>query len=404
MARIRARLRRELPEVNTYFQTGGIVDAITNLGYPAPIDIQVSGSNLHQVHEVATGIAQRVKHLAGVSDVLVPQSVNYPALQLNVDRERASQLGVSSKEVVQNVITALTSDQMIAPSYWVDPKTGNDYLLTVQYPEGFIRNVNDLMSIPLHAPARKMTTRLDAVSTIDHIEAPTEVDHYQLRRVVDVYVSPTGEDLKRLVGAINHELAGTTLPAGVRVSLRGAAEGMRVSFRSFGLGLILAVVLVFLILVAQFRSAIDPFLILLAVPTGLSGVLAVLFISGTTLNIMSLMGVVMVVGIVVSNSILIVDSIRQLETDSLSLGEVIGVACRVRLRPVLITSLATLLGLAPMAAKFGAGGEAYAPLALVIIGGLTVSVVLTVFVVPAAYLLVHRRRWAKRRHVEPALV
>jgi len=390
MGRVRRRVRAELPELNAYFQTGGIVDAVTNLGYPAPIDLQVSGSNLEAAHEVATHLAQQIKKLAGVSDVLVPQSVDYPALQLDIDRARASELGLTSKEVVQNVITALTSNQMIAPSYWVDPKSGNDYLLTVQYPEGLIKTFEDLMSIPLKSPSRAATTRLDAVSKFTHIQSPTEVDHYQLRRVIDVYVAPAGEDLGRLLKSINTLIAQTKLPEGVRIDVRGSAQGMQVSFRSFGLGLILAVVLVYLILVAQFQSFIDPLLILLAVPTGLSGVLLVLFATGTTLNVMSLMGIVMVVGIVVSNSILIVDSIRQLAEHETSLSKVIALACRVRLRPVLITSLATLIGLAPMAAKFGTGSEAYAPLAMAIIGGLAVSFLLTIFIVPAAYLLVHK--------------
>jgi HAE1 family hydrophobic/amphiphilic exporter-1 len=176
--------------------------------------------------------------------------------------------------------------------------------------------------------------------------------------------------------------------------LRGMVQGMESSFRSFGLGLILSVVLVYLILVAQFQSWIDPFLILLAVPVGLSGVLVILWFSGTTMNVMSLMGVVMMVGIVVSNSILIVEFTRRLRAEGHSVREAVALACRVRLRPVLMTSLATLIGLLPMALKLGTGSEAYAPLARSIIGGLAVSVVLTVFIVPAAYLLAYRGRTA----------
>jgi multidrug efflux pump subunit AcrB len=392
MNRIRRRLRTELPELSAYFQTGGLVDSIINLGFPAPIDIQVSGSNLEKAHFAATEIARKVRALSGVSDVLVPQDIDYPALQLNVDRGYASELGLSSKEVIHNVITALASDQMIAPSYWVDPKSGNDYLLTVQYPENQVKNLEDLMAIPIRASDHPASTRLDTVSRLRHIQAPTEVDHYQLRRVIDVYVAPAGEDLGRLITGINEIVSVTKLPEGVRIDLRGMAQGMRVSFKSFGLGLILSVVLVYLILVAQFQSFIDPLLILLAVPTGLMGVLLILFITHSTLNVMSLMGVVMVVGIVVSNSILIVDFIRRLRADGKPLNEAIALASRVRLRPVLITSLATLVGLIPMAMKLGAGSEAYAPLALAIIGGLTVSVVLTVFIVPAAYLLVNRKK------------
>jgi multidrug efflux pump subunit AcrB len=392
MDRVRVRLQKELPQVAAYFQTGGLVDAILNLGMPAPMDIQVSGSDIEVAHQTAIQIARQVRALPGVSDVLVPQDVDFPALKIDINRVRASELGLDEKEVVDNVITALTSDQMIAPSYWVDPKSGNDYMLTVQYPENFVKNLADLGSIPLRATQSPLPTELSTVSTIQHIHAPTEVDHYQLRRVIDIYVAPSGEDLGGVLKGVNKIIKGTQLPKGVRINLRGSVQGMQASFSSFGFGLILSVILVYLILVAQFQSFLDPLLILLAVPTGLAGVLLILFLTGTTLNVMSLMGVVMMVGIVVSNSILIVDFTHRLREEGKPLREAVALACRVRLRPVLMTSLATLFGLIPMAMKFGTGSEAYAPLARAIIGGLAVSVVLTVYIVPAAYLLVYRKR------------
>lgn len=398
MDRIRRRVRDELPQLSAYFQSGGLVDAVLNLGLPAPIDIQVSGSNLEEAHRVASEIARKVRGLPGVSDVLVPQDIDQPALQLEVERARAAELGLTSKEVIQNVITALTSGAMIAPSYFVDPRSGNDYLLTVQYDEGYVKNFADLQSIPIRSPLLDKPTRLDAVSRIRNSYAPTEVNHYQLRRVINVYVASATEDLGRVVKGVDQVLATTEIPAGLRVTLRGMVQGMNSSFRSFGLGLILSVVLVYLILVAQFQSWLDPLLILLAVPTGLTGVLLVLFLTGTTLNVMSLMGIVMMVGIVVSNSILIVEFIRRLREDGKPIRESVSLACRVRLRPVLMTSLATLIGLLPMALKLGTGSEAYAPLALAIIGGLGVSVVLTVFIVPAAYLLVYGRREGRNLH------
>ncbi|MBP9900552.1 MAG: efflux RND transporter permease subunit [Verrucomicrobia subdivision 3 bacterium] len=392
MNRVRQRLRKDLPQVAAYFQTGGLVDAVLNLGMPAPLDIQVSGSNLEAAHQAATDIARQFRTLPGVSDVLVPQDVDYPSLKLDIDRVRASELGLSEKEVVGNVITALTSDQMIAPSFWVDPKSGNDYMLTVQYPENYIKNLTDLAGVPLRGPKSSHATRLDTVSRIRHVASPTEVDHYQLRRVMDVYVSPSGEDLGKVMSGVQQIVQHTKLPANVRVQVRGSARAMEVSFRSFGLGLILATFLVYLILVAQFQSFLDPLLILLAVPTGLTGVLLIMFLTDTTLNVMSLMGVVMMVGIVVSNSILIVEFTNRLREEGRPLRAAVVMACRVRLRPVLMTSLATLMGLIPMALKLGTGSEAYAPLARAIIGGLAVSVILTVFIVPAAYLLVHRER------------
>jgi multidrug efflux pump subunit AcrB len=389
---VRTRLKKDLPQVSAYFQTGGLVDAILNLGMPAPLDIQVTGNDMEATHKIAADIAQKARALPDVSDVLVPQDVDYPALQLDIDRLRTAELGLNEKEVVGDVITALTSDQMIAPSYWVDPKSGNDYFLTVQYPEGFVKNFADLSSIPLRGANSPLPTRLDTVSAISHRSSPTEVDHYQLRREMDVYVSPTHEDLGKVLKGVQKIVADLQLPSNVRVVVRGSAHAMQVSFRSFGLGLILATVLVYLILVAQFKSFLDPLLILLAVPTGLTGVLIILFATGTTLNVMSLMGIVMMVGIVVSNSILIVEFTNRLRAEGRPLREAVSHACRVRLRPVLMTSLATLMGLIPMALKLGTGSEAYAPLARAIIGGLAVSVVLTVFIVPAAYLILYRRQ------------
>jgi hydrophobic/amphiphilic exporter-1 (mainly G- bacteria), HAE1 family len=391
---VRARLGHDLPQVSAYFQTGGLVDAILNLGMPAPLDIQVSSMDMKNAHDIANKIAQQVRELSVVSDVLVPQDVDYPALKLSIDRERASELGLSAKEVVDSLITALTSDGMIAPSYWIDPKTGNNYLLTVEYPEDTVKNLADLGSMPLRAANLKQPTRLDSVVRISHVTAPTEVDHYQIRRTIDVYVAPSGEDLSRIYAGVQKVISQTPLPENMTVTVRGSVQAMRSSFQSFGLGLILSTLLVYLILVAQFQSWVDPLLILLAVPTGLTGVIGFLFITGTTLNVMSLMGVIMMVGIVVSNSILIVEFTNRLRAEGRPLQEAAVLACRVRLRPVLMTSLATLFGLIPMAAKLGTGSEAYAPLARAIIGGLAVSVVLTVFIVPAAYLLVYRRKAA----------
>ncbi|HSS99347.1 MAG TPA: efflux RND transporter permease subunit [Terriglobales bacterium] len=401
MNRMRVVLRNEMPEISAYFQSGGLVDSVLNLGLPAPIDIQLSGSNLERTYRSASQIASQVRHLDGVSDVLIPQDVDYPALRINIDRERASLVGLSQKEVVDNVITALTSNQMIAPSYWVDPKSGNDYLLTVQYPESQIHTLNDLKQIPIRAASHDQTTQLDSVANIAPIESPTEVDHYQLRRVIDIYVAPKTEDLGKLTNSIDGIISNAKLPQGVRATLRGSVQGMRSSFKSFGIGLILSVALVYLILVAQFRSFLDPFIILFAIPPGLSGVLLILLLTGTTLNIMSLMGLVMMVGIVVSNSILIVDFARSLWDQGTPLKEAVAVASRIRLRPVLMTSLATVIGLVPMALKLGTGSEAYAPLARAIIGGLLVSVVVTVYLVPAGYLWAHGKD-EKSTEVQPA--
>jgi HAE1 family hydrophobic/amphiphilic exporter-1 len=392
MDRMRRELQRQLPQLSAYFQSGGMADAVLNQGLPAPIDVQLSGSNVDNVYRAAAAMASRIRTLPGTSDVFIPQDIDYPSLRLDIDRERAAELGLDQREVVDNVITALTSNQMIAPSFWVDPRSGNDYLLTVQYPEAEIKTLGDLRQMPLRGARLQHPTMLDSVTSVTPMRSPTEIDHYQIQRVIDIYVNPAGEDLGALATRIRKVLADTTLPPGVRVAMRGMVQGMEESFTSFGLGLLLALVLLYLILVAQFKSFIDPMLILLAVPTGLTGVLVALWATGTTLNVQSLMGVLMMVGMVVSNSILIVEFTHRLERDGMTLLDAVVNSCRIRLRPILMTSLATIIGLVPMAMKLGTGSEAYAPLARAIIGGLLVSVMLTVFIVPAAYLIVYRRR------------
>ncbi|HEY8672094.1 MAG TPA: efflux RND transporter permease subunit [Terriglobales bacterium] len=392
MDRVRRQLNLQIPEVSAFFQSGGLQDAVLNMGLPAPIDVQVSGGDLDTIYQTAVGIAREIRKLPGVKDAFIPQDLDYPALRLAVNREHASELGLDQKEVVDNIITALTSNGMIAPSYWIDPKTGNDYMLTVQYPETAIKSFADLKEIPLRSRGQQQTTTLDAVADLSRLESPTEVDHYQIQRVVDIYVTPSGEDLGRVSKAIMGVVQQKQLPEGVRVNLRGMVEAMQSSFRSFGMGLILAVLLLYLVLVPIFRSFVDPLLILLAVPLGLTGALIALLVSGATLNVMALMGLVMLVGIAVSNSILIVEYTQRMRNQGMDLAEAIVTGCRVRLQPVLMTSLATVIGLVPMAMKLGTGSEAYAPLSVAIIGGLTVSFAATLFIVPAAYFLAYRNR------------
>ncbi len=395
MRRIHREIASQYPEMRTFFSSGSMVDAILNSGMPAPIDVQVSSSSLHRAYDAAQDLAAGIRKLEGVGQVYVPQDMNYPAVRLDVDRVHAAELGLSPKEIVDNVITALNSNTMIAPNYWVDHKTGNDYFLTVQYYEHgqpAIHNQIDLKNIPLRAPNLTQPTTLDSVVKLVNVQTPTEVDHYQIQRVADVYVTPSGEDLGQVSSRIGKLIAAMKLPANVRVDLRGMVNGMHESFRSFAIGLSLSAVLLYLILVAQFRSFKDPLLIMLAIPMGFIGVLVILPLTHTTLNVMSLMGVLMLVGIAASNSILIVEFAHRLEEQTRSVEDAVVTSCRVRLRPILMTSLATIFGLLPMALKLGAGSEQYAPLALAIIGGLTVSVVLTVFMVPAAYVLAYRNR------------
>ena len=391
MRRVRDKLSEDLPELNTYFQAGGLVDSVINLGLPAPIDVQVRGNDLNGAYEMATDIARQIRSQKGVSSVLIPQDLLYPGLELNIDRERASLIGLAPKQVVDNVITALTSNGMIEPSYWIDPKTGNNYMLTVQYSDKQIQNMSmeDFKQIPLRAASISNYTPLQSVADIKSINTPTEVDHYQLQRVIDVYVMPSTEALGGVNSEVNKIVSHVKLPENMRVSVLGSVVGMQESFQRFSIGLLLSIVLVYLILMSQFASFIDPLIILMAIPPGLAGVVLTLWLTHSTFNIMSLMGVIMMTGIVVSNSILIVEFARQLRKEDFALQEALVRACKIRLRPILMTSLATLLGMLPMALGIETGSEQYAPLARAVIGGLAVSVVVTVFLVPAVYLIIH---------------
>ncbi|MGA2716105.1 MAG: efflux RND transporter permease subunit [Bryobacteraceae bacterium] len=400
MAEVQRQLNQQYPELRAFFQSGSMVDAIINTGMPAPIDIQVSSPDIPGDYRLAREIAAKVAALPLTGQIYIPQDMDYPAIRMDVNRVHAAELGLTQKDVVNNVITALNSNVMIAPNYWVDRKTGNNYFLTVQYYEQgtpSIRDPLDLTNIPLRAPNLKDPTTLDTVVNLARIQTPTEIDHYSSQRSADVYVTPKGEALNTITAQVRDIVAHTQHAPNVRINLRGMVVGMEESFKSFGIGFILSFILLYLILVAQFKSFIDPVLIMLAIPMGVSGVLLILLFTHTTLNVMSLMGVLMLVGIANSNSILIVDFAHRLEEQGMSVADAVITACRVRLRPILMTSLATIIGMIPMALKLGTGAEQYAPMARAIIGGLTSSVLLTVFIVPAAYLLIYRNR----RHEEP---
>jgi HAE1 family hydrophobic/amphiphilic exporter-1 len=386
--RLRAALRQRVPQLQTFFQSGSIVDSVLNFGLAAPIDVQFSGQDFHQLSQIAQRGKDVIRRLPEVADTFIPQEFGYPTLSIKVDRVKAARLGLNQKDVVSNVITALTSNEMIAPSIWIDPRNGNDYFLTVQYPEPDIHSVNTLLNIPVrgasdHGPENALLLR--NVASIVRETHPAEADHYNIQRVVDVLVAPRGDDMGGTQAAIQKALTGLKLPKGVTLSFRGSVSAMQSSFASFGFGLGMAVLLLYLVLVAQFRSFLDPVIIMFAVPMGMIGVVAILLATGTTLNIESFMGIIVMVGIVVANSILLVDFTNQRRREGAELRRAVVEAARIRLRPILITALATVVGLLPIALKLGEGSEASAPLARAAVGGLAVSTVLTLILVPAIY-------------------
>ena len=303
MRRVQDALSRQMPELTCYYQAGGLVDSVINQGLPAPIDVQVGSNDMNGAYKLAQQLAGEIKTMPNVSGVYIPQDVNYPGIALNIDREKASLIGLSAKDVVDNVITAMTSDGMVAPSYWIDPKSGNNYMVTVQYANRWLNNmsIEDFKNIPLRGvhpagysptndggPASVMPssfltsghtagyTPLSSVADIQFINTPTEVDHYQIRRVIDIYVSTGAETLNRLETKIDSLVANTKTERNTVIKVRGAVKSMNQAFKEFGLGLAIAVLMVYLILMAQFRSFIDPFIILMAIPPGLLGVVLIL--------------------------------------------------------------------------------------------------------------------------------
>jgi hydrophobic/amphiphilic exporter-1 (mainly G- bacteria), HAE1 family len=396
--RVRSALAARVPELQTFFQSGSIIEAVLNFGLAAPIDIQLSGPDYPPLFDTAVKVKGAIEGMKQVSEAFIPEETGYPTINIKVDRVTAARLGLNQKDVVNNVITALTSNGMIEPSIWIDPVTGDDYFLTAQYSEQDIRSLDTLRDIPVRSStdesSRTNALMLRSVATLQREAHPAESDHYNIQRVVDVLVAPTTQDAGGTQAAIQRVVRNIRLPHDVSIVYRGSVAAMEASFASFGFGLVMAVALLYLVMVAQFRSFLDPFIIMFAVPMGLIGVVWMLLLTNTTLNIESFMGIIVMVGIVVSNSILLVDFANQRVNSGAPLRLAVIGAARTRMRPILMTALATLAGLAPIALVLEAGSETSAPLARAAIGGLAVSTVLTLILVPAVYELFHSQREA----------
>ena len=390
---VRERLAAEMPELTSYFQSGGLVDAVLSLGMPAPIDVQVAGSNMQTSyrHRAGAGRARSARSKAWPTSTFRRISITPRCNWMWIARA-PSEMGLTQKEVVGNIITALTSNAMIAPSFWIDPKTGNDYMLTVQYPERQIQSLDDLRAIPIRGAHSAIPTRLDMVSQ----HSPHQIAH----RSGSLPASPHDRHLCAARWAkiwaaspprSTRSRRAHTIPKGVTVTARSgaghAAELSQFRHRPDSVGCAA--------LSDSGRavsSFLDPVLILTAVPPGLTGALLILYLTGTSMNVMSLMGLMILIGMTVSDSILIVEFTRHLREDGMTVRKAVVTAARVRLRPVLMTSLATIIGLLPMALKLGAGSESYAPLARAVLGGMSVSLMMTVIMVPAAYYVAYRKQ------------
>jgi multidrug efflux pump subunit AcrB len=381
--KLRDELPKEFPGSTVYFQPADIISQVLNFGLSAPIDVQIEGSDLDKTYALARELRNRIREIPGTTDVRILQVLAHPALDVDVDRARAAQIGLTERDVASNLLTSLSSSSLVSPSFWLNPQNNVNYPVVVQTPVARMASVSDLMATPLQG------AYLGSVATLRPDTDKALITHASVQRVVDVECSVTGRDLGSVAKGIDKAIAGMKdhLPKGVSIHVRGQSESMFTSFRSLGFGLLLAVALVYLLLVILFQSWIDPFIILFAVPGALAGILWMLAATGTTLNVESFMGAIMAVGIAVSNSILLVNhanEVREGEEDPGALAAAMD-AGKTRLRPVLMTALAMILGMLPMALALGEAGEQNAPLGRAVIGGLLVATLVTLFVVPILY-------------------
>jgi multidrug efflux pump subunit AcrB len=404
MEKIRHELPDEFPGSSLYFQPADIVSQVLNFGLSAPIDVQIEGPDVEQSYALARNLANRIRLVPGASDVRIPQVLAHPALAVDVDRRLAAHIGVTERDVANNLLVSLSSSTLVAPSFWINPKNNVNYVVVVQTPLTKVDSVSSLLGTPLGRGAQLVASTtpgdsiaggasyLGAVARLRPDTGLSMINHVAVQRVIDVQASASGRDLGSVTIGIEKAIDSLgKLPKATRIHVRGQSESMFAAFGRLGLGLVLAIVLVYLLLVVLFQSFLDPFIILVAVPGALIGILWMLALTGTTLNVESFMGAIMAVGIATSNSILLVSAANDARVQqNLGVLEAVIAAGKTRLRPVLMTALAMLLGMVPMALALGEGGEQNAPLGRAVIGGLLVATFVTLLVVPAVYTLLRR--------------
>ena len=403
--RIRAVMRRKFPELSVYFEAADIVSQVLNFGLSAPIDAQVSGTSLSSDYRIAVQLRSLMAKIPGITDLRIAERLDYPTLRVRVDRAKALELGVTQRQVASSLLTSLATNTLLEPTYWLDPRNGVNYGVLAQTPQHLVSSVGSLANTPLTGPDAlpgspspdNAAQFLSNVATIRHDIEPAVIDHYNVQRVIDVNAAVYGRDLGGASSAVQRAIGKLgALPAGTRIAIRGQSQAMRESFRSLAQGLVLAVVLVYLLMVSNFQSWFEPFAILMAVPGALAGALWMLVLTGTTINVESLMGMVMAVGVGVANGNLVIMFANELREEGYSSVAAAIEAARTRLRPVIMTALAMILGMLPMALALGQGSEQNAPLGRAVIGGLLAATFMTLFVVPAVYAMASRHLIGKR--------
>lgn len=389
---LRAKWKEEFPREKFLFVTGGIVNAALNEGAPTPIDIEIKTGSLEAGREAAETIEAAVRGIPGAVDIQIAQMLDYPQLDIEVDRTKAAFYGLTQEEVAKNVLTAYGSSASYQSMIWVDPKSGTDFFIGVQLGDNRADSLDELRNLPLRIQTEDgpATIPLSSIATLKRVNIPGEIAHADISRVNNVYINVEDRDLGSVVKDVEKRLKDVELPPGVTVSLQGPVITMREGISKLGFGLIVACILVFLVLMAQFKSFVDPLIIMLAVPLAMAGVIVMLFLTGTNLNIQSLMGALMLIGVVVNNSILLVEFANLQLQQGKTPFEAAFTAARIRVRPITMTSLTLLASMAPFAFALLPGNEAMVPLARAVIGGMLVSAVLTLLLIPCVFALIKK--------------
>jgi multidrug efflux pump subunit AcrB len=402
---LRHRLHEEkrFDDLRISFDTGGMVSTALNYGASSPIDIEIDGGTAEQSLELAKKIRDRVASVRGAADVRVLQRRDAPYLIIDVDRVKAASVGLSAQDVILQVVAAMNSSVSISRNFWIDAKSGNQYFVGVQYPEDPNRKLEDVLNVVVTGTNQRNPVKLDSLVSLRRREDAVEINHASLRRVANVLVNTENRDIASVARNIEKRLKQIEVPEGMHVQLKGEFARMNESARHLLIGLALAAILVYLLQVALFRSWVGPFIIMFTVPLGLIGVLAMLFVTRTTLNVQSEMGMIFLVGIAVNNGVLLVEFANKQRKQGAPVYKAIRTAAAIRFRPILMTFLATFLDLVPMAIGMGKGSEANVPLARAVVGGLLTSTALTLFVVPIMYTLLMREGGKDESDIEAEL-
>lgn len=395
---LRRTLPQRHPDTEFVIDTESIMTAALTFGLPSPINVQVTGNDLHVSEKLGKDLIERIRGIRGLVDLRIQQRLDYPQVTIDVDRRKAAAMGLTAVDIVKNVVAATNSSVNFDPAFWIDSKNGNHYFVGTQYREKDLVDEDSLKSLLITSKQQERAIPLKELARFGRTTAPTEINHLNIGRVLDVYGNVSGRDLASVSAEIEKQIAQMQTPPGYQVHMRGEMSFLRDSFKNLSQGFLLAVFLIYLVLVAQFRSLKDPIIILIAVPLGLLGVMTALWVTGSTLNIQSFLGIIFMAGIVVSNSILIVEfTNHKMREEKLPLEQAIIEASTIRLRPIIMTSLAAIVGLLPMAIGIGRGSEPNVPLARAVIGGLLVSTFLSLLVVPCLYFAFNNPKSKSRR-------